>query len=235
MIFQEFEIFRIATVITVQSFVLILFFYLAFKILKRKIDITTVTLSLFYIIIGFGLILSSLFLLIRTTFMGLVIYIIGAYLILFGQIFLVVFIYNILKLSKSLKSLKQISVIIVYGLITALIIVFFPEGISITSETNYAPKYSWFFLITLYSMFTGTIVVPSLVLFRRLFKLFEDRDLRKKLKFFFIGVIGFFLSFYGLILYNTWHDPLFRLIWAFASFIVLPSGYLIYYGIGRGL
>ena len=235
MILQNPEIFRLATVLTVQSFVAILFFYLAFKILKRKIDITTVTLSFFYILLGVGLVLSSLFLLISTTITGFIIYTIGAYLILFGEIFLVIFIYNILKFSKSLKSIKQMSVIIVYGLVSALLIIFFPEGITISSETNYAPKFSWFFFIMLYSFFTATILLPSLIFLRRLYKLFEDPNLKKKLRFFILGVIGFFFSFYGLVLYNTWHDPLFRLIWAYVSFIVLPSGYLIYYGIGRRL
>lgn len=235
MLFQDPEIFRISIVLVVQTFVLVLFFYLAFKILKRKIDITTITLSLFYIIIGSGLVLSGIFFFMSTSPIGLIIYYLGAYCILFGQLFLVAFIYNILKFSQSIKSIKQISIILLFGLISLLLILFFPEGITISSETNYAPKYSWPFLITLYIFFTITVVLPSLIFFRRLYKLFEDRDLRKKLRFFLIGICGFFFSFYGLILYNTWQDSLFRLIWGFMSFIVLPSGYLIYYGIGRGL
>jgi len=235
LLFQNPEIFRISIVLIVQTFVLLLFFYLTFKILKRKIDITTITLSLFYIIIAFGLVLSGIFFFISTSPIGLIIYSLGAYCILFGQIFLVVFIYNILKFSQSIKSIKQISIILLFALISILLILFFPEGITISPETNYTPKFSWPFLITLYIFFTITVLLPSLIFFKRLYKLFKDRDLRKKLRFFLIGICGFFFSFYGLILFNTWQDPLFRLIWGFASFIVLPSGYLIYYGIGRGL
>jgi hypothetical protein len=55
------------------------------------------------------------------------------------------------------------------------------------------------------------------------------------LMFFFIGIFGILIAFYGLILYNTWYESLYRLIWPIVSLLTIPSGYLIYYGIGRDL
>jgi len=44
-----------------------------------------------------------------------------------------------------------------------------------------------------------------------------------------------FLSSYGAVLYNTWQNPIFKLVWTFLSLIIIPSGILIYCGIARNL
>jgi hypothetical protein len=69
-----------------------------------------------------------------------------------------------------------------------------------------------------------------------MYKLFEDKGLKKKLRYFSLGIFGTFISLYGLILYNTWDDPLYKLIWGVISLFLVPiSGFLIYYGIGHNL
>jgi hypothetical protein len=77
--------------------------------------------------------------------------------------------------------------------------------------------------------------MPFIFLFLKLYNGFEDDNLKKKLMYFFIGFCGVAFVTYGAVLYNTWDDPIFKAIWIYLSFIVVLSGYLIYYGMGRGL
>lgn len=218
-----------------HSFISFLLYYLSFRILKRNFNRLTLTLSLFYFLPATGFILNLIFLLFSTSIIGYILYFAASYLILCGFIFLIVFIINLLnlKLYSSLK--KQVIIILSYA-VFSLILLLLPGGITINESTGWTPIFSWPFSIIIYIFFTLVIFIPSLLLTRRLYKTFEDKTLKKKLGYFSIGIIGMFLAFYGLILYLTWYDAIFRTIWAYlVFFIVVPSGILIYYGIGHNL
>ncbi len=190
---------------------------------------------MFYILPATGFLLNLIFLLYSTTILGYVLYFIAAYLILFGFIFLIVFIKNLVYLESSVSNRKDVLIIVVYAIII-LIIFSYPGGIIISEKTNWAPLFSWHFFLIIYVFFTVFITFPSIFLSIKLYKTFIDSKLKKKLKYFFCGIFGMLFAFYGLILYNTWHDPLFRAVWALIVFnLVIPSGLLIYYGIGQNI
>ncbi len=127
---------------------------------------------------------------------------------------------------------RQNLFILTYAIINLLVLtipglITFNEGV---------PAYSWVFLTFIYIIFTLGTVIPTIIFSIKLFNTFEDRTLKRKFKFFIIGVIGMCFAFYGLMLYNTWSDSIFRTIWSFlVFFIVIPSILLIYYGIGQNL
>lgn len=76
-------------------------------------------------------------------------------------------------------------------------------------------------------------IFPFIILFFKIYKTFMEKELKRKLMYFFIGCCGMTISMYGGMLYNTWDNVIFRLIWSICVlFIVIPSGILIYYGIG---
>ncbi|MFW9938439.1 MAG: hypothetical protein ACFFD5_12380, partial [Candidatus Thorarchaeota archaeon] len=88
----------------------------------------------------------------------------------------------------------------------------------------------------------SVLVKCSIFLSVKLYHTFTDKRLKKKFRLFLLGIIGMFSAFYGLILYNT--SVLFEVIilenfksiWTVLVFcIVIPSGLLIYYGIGQNL
>ena len=237
MIFQVSELFRYLNVFILQTFYSGFLFYLAYKILKRNLNRTTINLSLFYFSSGLGLFLSIIFILISNSVLGIFIYYLAAYFITFGPIFLVVFIQNLLNVHSSFPTKKNIILIFLYGIILLffLLLASITGAITINASSNWIPTYSWLFLIILYIFFSLFVLLPTIIFSIRLYKTFKDKELKKKLMFFFIGIFGILTAFYGLILYNTWHDSLFRLIWPIISLLTIPSGYLIYYGIGRDL
>ena len=237
MIFQVVELFRYLNVFILQTFYSVYLFYLAYRILKRNLNTTTINLSLFYFFDGLGLFLSIIFIIISSTIVGNLMYYLAAYFITFGPIFLVVFIQNILNINSIFPTKGNIILISIYGIILFFIILIagITGGITINATSNWIPIYSWSFLIILYAFFSAFVLLPTIYLSIKLYKTFKDDKLKKKAMFFFIGIYGILIAFYGLILYNTWYESLFRLVWPIVSLLTIPSGYLIYYGIGREL
>ncbi|MCJ7649717.1 MAG: hypothetical protein MUP85_13965, partial [Candidatus Lokiarchaeota archaeon] len=121
-----------------------------------------------------------------------------------------------------------------YGL-GCLLILLIPRGIDIGIHTNWIPRYHWIFSLIFYIFFSLIILIPTIYLLTKLLMSFQDKDLRKKFFIFLIGIFSMLMSFYGLVLFNTWEDPTFRAIWSIVSLIVIPAGLLIYNGIGQNL
>jgi hypothetical protein len=115
------------------------------------------------------------------------------------------------------------------------ILLLIPNGITIGAATGWLPLFSWTFLISFYIYFTITMILPIFYLLLRIYFTFEDKSLKKKFIYFAIGILLILISIYGLVLYNTWQEPIFRTLWSIVSLIVIPSGLLIYYGIGQNL
>lgn len=237
MIFQVIELFRYLNIFILQTLYSAFLFYLAYRILKRNLNRITINLSLFYFSSGLGLFLSIIFILISNTALGIIIYYLAAYFITFGPIFLVVFIQNLLKVNSSFPTKGNLIIISLYGIILFLLISIasITGAITINTTTNWIPIYSWSFLIALYIFFSIFVSLPTIIFSIKLYTTFKDKELKKKLMFFFLGIFGIFIAFYGLILYNTWQEPIYRFAWPILSLLTIPSGYLIYYGIVRNL
>ncbi|TFG06495.1 MAG: hypothetical protein EU539_07485 [Promethearchaeota archaeon] len=191
----------------------------------------TYTISLFYVFISVGLILNIIYDALKTNPIVFILYNITVFLILFGQIFFVLFNFFLYKIDSKIDKKKLITFLIIY---TALIIMILliPSGFKINEETNWRPVWSWDFLIIVYVFMFCFTIIPFLILFIRIYKSFNEKRLKVKLIYFFLGFIGFAIATYGAMLYNTWNEPIFRTIWTYLSlFIIIPSGLLTYYGI----
>ena len=221
--------------ILIQTFISALFFFLAYKVLKRNFNRITLTLSFFYILPGFSFILNIIFLPLSNTLIGFIIYFIALFLLLFAFIFLEIFILNLINIDLNLTLKKQVIIILFYG-IAIFLLLNIPGGIRLNEGTNWIPVFSWYFFIAICIFFTSVIYLPIIIFSIKLFYTFEDKKLRRKFKYFIIGMIGMFVVLIGAALYNTWNDPTFKLFWSILiNVILIPSIYLIYYGIGKNL
>jgi len=224
----------------IQPIAIFFFLYVAFRILRRNKNPITLTLSTFYILTAIGFTLNIVMVILTLTifkieFLILLIYFFTIYLILLAPIFLLVFILHLLYSAPSLSKKKKWIYIIIYGTL-CLIIILLPNNIILNESTNWSPIYSWGFLIVLYIFYTCSIFIPTTVNLIRLNRLFKNKDLKKKLRIFTLGIMGNLSTLYGVILYNTWHDPQYRVVWSAISLVLVPlSGFLIYYGIGQNL
>jgi len=234
LIFQGTEWIRELFILILYPFLVIFFLILAYKVLKRKRDRAPITLSTFYIIVSVGLMLNIIYLLVTITEVEIVLYLLyylSSFLTIFSFIFIILFINIILKVDFTNK--KYLLIVFFYAL-GCILLHLFPGGITLTE--NWTPVYNWIFFILAYIYITFFIAVPSIVYSIQLSRKFIDQNLKKKLKMFLIGITGMIFTLYGAILFNTWQDPIFKSIYSVSVIIILiSSGLLIYYGIGRTL
>ena len=236
MLFNITEYLRLFIVFVPQIFVVGLFSYLMFKILKRNTNRNSLTLSCFYFFVSLGLVMNVIAVLIAFFSPGefiMIIYFFATYLTMFSFVFVVVFILSLLKLKYEFTLKKAFVIILVYGIVW-LFLHLYPGGV--TYPENWVPVYKLPYYIAANILFTISFTIPVIYYSLRLRRLFKDANLKRKLSLFIIGNTLAIVLVYGLLLYNTWQDPTFKMIWGLSTIVLLiSSGLLIYYGIGRDL
>jgi len=238
MLLQSIDLSDLVIIFISQLILASIFLFIAIKLLKRTRPRPIITLSILYFLLIAGFIFNIIHVIIRTihpenVLLLEVIYFLTFYPLLFAPIFLLTFIISILKLGDVFTLKKQLIITLIYGFVT-LLIFFIPDGITFTEQ--WQPIYSWAFFAAIYTSFTIFITIPTIWYSRRLVKTFQDKILKKKLITFLIGVFAMYSVIYGGVLYLTWQNPLFRTIWSVVTFfLMIPSGILIYLGIGREL
>ena len=236
MIFQLTETLRLFLVFVPQLFDSFLFLFLIYKILKRNTNRSSLILSFFYLTVGIGLIINAIALILAFLQMGEIIgflYFIATYLIILSFIFIVIFVISLLKLKEVFTNKKIFLIVLIYGF-AWLILFLFPGGLTFTE--NWVPVYSWPLFFTATLLYTLSITIPTIYYSTRLYRTFKADNLKKKLRKFLFGITIILPIIYGAILFNTWQDPLFKIVWGILVIVLLlSSGLLIYYGIGREL
>jgi len=235
MIFQITEYLRLFIIFVPQIFVVGLFSYLIFKMLKRNTNRNSLTLSGFYIFVSLGLLMNVIAVLIAFfspgEFIG-VLYFFTTYLTMISFVFVVVFVLSLLKLKYEFTLKKAFAIILAYGIVW-LLLHLYPGGVIYPENV---PQYRLPYYIAANILFTVSFTIPVIYYSLRLRRLFKDSNLKKKLSWFLIGIALAIFLVYGLLLYNTWQDPTFKTIWGFSIIVLLiSSGLLIYYGMGRDL
>lgn len=236
MIFQITEYLRLFVVFVPQVFLVVVFCFLIFKILKRNTNRSSLILSGFYFTVSIGLGMNAVAVLIAFFSPGefiAVLYFLATYFTMLSFVFVIIFILSLLKL-KSVFTLKKAFVIILaYGVMWFLIHLY-PGGV--TYSENWVPVYSPSLFLAVNILFTMSFTIPVVYYAIRLRRLFKDANLKRKLSLFIIGITIQIVLIYGVLLYNTWQDPIFKTVWGLSAIVLLiSSGLLIYYGIGRDL
>jgi len=235
-IFQGEDWPRLLIIFFSQSFMAIVFVVLAFKIIKRKRDRSTITLSLFYFILSIGLILNIVFVLLTPTNNELLLrtlYVLSAFFIAFSFAFNLIFINVILKL-KDEFTIKKMAVIIGACGIIILLLYLIPEGV--TFDSNWVPTYNILFLVLIYVFFSIYITVPTIYYSSRLYKLFKARNLKYRFRLYLIGICLMLATVYGGMYFIATYNLLFKTIYSvFAFFMEIIAGLLVYYGLGKDL
>ena len=236
MAFDITEFSRLFIIFVPQIFIAGLFSFLIFKMLKRNTNRNSLTLSGFYLTVSLSLAMNGFTVLIAFFLPGEHIgslYFFLTYLVIFSFVFVIVFILGLLKLKYVFTVKKEVAIIIAYGILWLLLLLS-PGGISYSE--NWVPIYSFPLYISANILFTFTFTVPVIYYSIRLRRLFKDSNLKKKLSWFLIGIMLITVVIYGALLYGTWQNSTFRTVWSLATTVLLiSSGLLIYYGIGRDL
>ncbi|MFW9971139.1 MAG: hypothetical protein ACFFDF_13170 [Candidatus Odinarchaeota archaeon] len=156
------------------------------------------------------------------------------YIFCFSMVFLLSFVIILMKPVKKFTIKYQSAMLIIFGLLL-LGLVFIPNGIIINASTNWKPSWSWLFFTYSVTLCSSLIILPTIYYSIKIYIKFEGDFLKKKWKYFLIGMCAYFFLYYGTTLSNTLNEDSFRFIWSLISLPTLISLYLIYYGVGRQL
>ena len=234
MIFLVTDIARFIQVFLVQGLAGLFYLFIAYKILKRETKGLNLILSSFYICVGFAVIINVIYTFISVEIIVYVLHILTTYLLCFSLIFLLLFVLILYKSDKVITRKIQRIFIIIFG---ALLLGFWfiPNGVAINQTTNWKPEWSWAFLTYSFIICSGITIAPTLLFSIKLFLKFEYKELKKKWKYFIIGICAYFFLYYGTSISNTIADPSFRFIWSILSLPSLITLYFVYYGVARQL
>ena len=236
MIYQNTDLLRLLVILIPQPFIAFLFFFLSFRLIRRKKTRPTLTLVIFYVLIAFGFIFNAI-----TQFLALLgletliflFYFISSYLLLFSFIFILLFIITILKTELQFQKQNYLLIVFIYAISSALLYLT-PDGIVINE--NGSVLYSTPFFIIVYAFFTLSITIPTFLYSTKLYATFKDKNLKKKLRLFLVGIVQALVIIYGAVLFNTTTDLLYKSIWGvFAFFLLVSASLCIFYGLGKNL
>ena len=232
---------RFLQIFVIQGGFTIFFFYMAIIVLKRGKKRINLSLSGFYFFTAIGGLINIIYAIIpiiyANIFIGNIVYIlhfITYYVLCYSLIFLLIFALIILKPVAKFNTKIQITLLILVGILL-LGLLFIPNGIQIDQSTNWKPNWSWSFFLYSVIVCSAIIIIPTSYYSIRIYSKFENKHLKKKWKYFLMGLFAYFFLYYGTTFSNTLNNDNFRLIWSLISLPTLIALYLIYYGVGRQL
>ena len=237
MVFFAMSITRIFTIYVAQGIFCVTYGFLAYKILKRDRKRLNIIFAGFYISTVIGFIVNFIYGPLTDETLVLSLNFITNFALFYSVIFLVVFDLILLKSEKVITTAKQLTILILFGIaLFSMIFFVFVEGAGVEmSAPDWSPH--WMLPFFLYLLIIESFAVgPALYLSFKIYKKFEDEELRKKWKLFIIGLICVIIFMYGIFVSNLLDNSTFRLIMGATGLILaIMSGYLMYTGVGRQL
>ncbi len=225
---------RFVQIYLVQGGFALFFLYMAYIVLKRGKKHLHLYLSGFYLTTAIGGIINIIYANIFDATIVYIMHFLTYYLFCFSMVFLLLFTLILIKPAEKIKIKFQLLLLVIFGLLI-LGLLFIPNGIIIDESTNWKPDWSWIFFIYSIIVCTSIVILPNLYYSIKIYTKFENEYLKKKWKYFMIGICAYFFLYYGTSFSNTLNNDTFRFIWSLISLPTLISLYLIYHGVGRQL
>lgn len=226
---------RILQVYVAQGAVFVFFLILVSLILKRGRQRLNLIFSGSYITVAIGLIINFIYAPIthpQLELTVLILYYMTLFFLFLYPAFLLCFVLILLKSEKIITTSKQIIIILVYAVILSCM-VFIPNGVVINASTDWKPVWSWFLFIYVMGVVTLGEVLSFYFAFK-IYKKFEEEQIRKKWRYFLMGLIGLYIFAFGTLFSNALNIQTFRTIWSIISLIlVIISPISIYLGVGK--
>ncbi|MHA1914507.1 MAG: hypothetical protein ACW986_16510 [Promethearchaeota archaeon] len=225
---------RFIQIYVIQGGFALFFVFMAYLVLKRSRKLTHFYLGSFYLSSTIGAVINIIYANIFHATIVYVLHFLTYYILCFSLAFLFIFILILIKPINKFNKKKQTSILILYAMLL-LGLMLIPNGIIINQSTNWKPDWSWIFFIYSIVLCSSICIFPTGFYSVKIYKKFENDQLKKKWKYLLIGISSYFFLYYGTTFSNTLHNDTFRFIWSLVSLPTLITLALIYYGVGRQL
>ena len=228
------DIARFLQIYIIQGGFALFFLIMAFTVLKRGRKRTNLYLSAFYLSSFIGGFTNIIYANIFDKTIVYILYFITYFSLCFSMTFLLIFVTLLLKPPEVIGKKIQILVLIIDA-IFLLSLLMIPSGIIIDENTFWKPNWNWNFLLISIIGWSSIVIFPTSYYSLKIYSKLGNKHLKKKWKYFLIGISAYFFLYYGTSFSNTLHNDIFRFIWSLISLPTLVALYLIYYGVGRQL
>jgi hypothetical protein len=230
---------RVITIYVAQMVVCLWFAYLAYRILKRDRKRLNLIFAGFYISGVIGNIFNFIYGPIPNEGIVLVLNYLTNFGLFYAPIFLVVFDLMLLRSEKVINTFKQLVILIGYGVLMFCMIFFVITpgwGVTLNASTGWAPVWELPFFLYVISIESIFAVGPVFYLSFRVYKKFEDEQLKTKWKKFIYGFSAMMFFVYAIFISNFLNISIVRTIAVGIGLIcAIGGGYLMYSGVGRQL
>ena len=228
------DIARFLQIYVIQGGFSLLFLFMAYKVLKRGKKRLNLYLSSFYLSTTIGGILNIVYANIFDETIVFIMHFMTYFLFCLSMGFLLIFVLIFIKPAKQIKFKVQLLILIIFGLLI-LGHLLIPKGIIIDESTNWKPDWSWIFFVYSIIVCSCVVIIPTIYYSIQIYVKFESEYLKRKWKYFLIGIFAYFFLYYGTSFSNTLNSDTFRFVWSLISLPTLIALYLIYHGVGRQL
>lgn len=215
----------------------IYFLFIAALILRRSQKNLNKIFSMFFISVAIGTIVNVIYATISfepLTNVVTFLHILTFYFFSLAQAFLLTFNLILLKSEAKINPKMQLIIIGVYAaILSILFIVGMLGGVQLDPSTEWKPVWKLPFFLTSFLICIPTLIIPILYLLVQIFQEFQDEILKKKWKYFMVGVLLYFLMWFGTSISNFLANDTVRNIWAIFAMISLLATYAMYYGVGK--
>ncbi|MFW9785055.1 MAG: hypothetical protein ACFFFB_22430 [Candidatus Heimdallarchaeota archaeon] len=241
MVLFQLTVTRFLTVYVAQGLVCAFFIFLAYKILKRDRKRLNIIFSGFYLSAAIGLLMNFIYAPLSDEAVVKFLNYLTNFGIFYSPIFLVVFNLILLKSEKVITTIKQLAILIGFGVYMFCMIFFIltPDmGVTIDASTEWSPEWSLPFFLYLIIGVSVLAVGPILYFSFKVYNKFEDVQLKKKWRAFIFGFSALMIFMYAIFISNflATYDINVRLIMmAIAIILGVVGAYLMYNGVGRQL
>jgi len=232
--FAQMSLTRFIQVYIVQGIYGLFYIYMALMILKKDRKKLNRLLSGFYLSAGIAVIINIIYVTITVELIVRAFHFTVYFLFCFALCFILLFILTLSK-SEDIITVSRQSIIMIIYCILLLFLLIIPNGFEISAGTNWVPVWNPLFLLYASIICICLMIIPSLFYALLLLRKFENEDLKKKWKYFIIGISSYFFVWAITSISNTLNVASFRSITAILTVLTIPSIYLIYYGVLKQL
>jgi hypothetical protein len=233
---------RVVTIYGAQMLIFLWFSYLAYRILKRDRKRLNLIFAGFYLSVVVGTFFNFIYGPIANDQVVLVLNYFTNFGAFYAPIFFVVFDLILLKSEKVITPIKQIIILVGYGIYMFCMIFFVLAGegwgVTLNASTEWSPVWHLPFFLYMILGVTLFTILPVLYLSFQIYKKFEDEQLKKKWKFFIFGIIavmGFMYAIFFANFLGQTYPTIRTVIGPIGVVLALIGGYLMYIGVGRQL
>jgi len=214
----------------------ILFLFIAVLILRRSTKNLNQIFSMFFITIAISTITNIVYASLQDPIIVIILHILTYYLFSWAMVYLLMFNLLILRPIRGLNQITQVLLISVWAFILAGL---FPIGINggiiINTTPGWKPVWNISFLLYGIIFCSFLMIIPSIYTSIKIYNRFENRELKKRWKFFIIGIFFYYLIWGVNSITNFLANEIIRTLWGIIIFFSFSAIYILYYGVAKQL